>query len=97
LKTDILYTNDILYQVKIDPLHALVLVKENFTRLGGFLVDNPYRKVPRDVMRVGVLNLCSLINKQIVEMDQDKDKLMALLLGIYEGLKLLDKEDPHRV
>lgn len=96
-KIDMVFTNEILFNIKLDPVQALGIIKENYLRQNGFNTANCYSKIPRDVVRVGVLYLCSMINKELATGDKNCAQIMTYLLSIYEGLKLLQHDDPHRI
>lgn len=71
-------------------------MKTNYERLGGHLQNNSYQKIPRDALRVGILHVCSLINKDLCTEGVDPEAIIEKLLMIYSGLRLLDKLDAHR-
>jgi|LauGreDrversion4_2_1035121.scaffolds.fasta_scaffold49725_1 hypothetical protein len=70
--------------------------KVNFDRFGKFRLETPYQKIPRDSARLGMLCLCSLINKDLSGENFDKDGILVKLMCINEGLHMLDADDYHR-
>lgn len=64
ISADILYTNEVLANLKNgNVIDAIIWVKKNVERMGGFFVANGYQRIPRDALRVAILSLCSKINE----------------------------------
>jgi hypothetical protein len=93
----------VLHNLKLGNYYdSIVWVKKNYDRLNGFLANNAYQKIPRDALRVIMLILCSRINESLVKGQGGSNEELATdvlrkMVHIWEGLRLLEKNDQHRI